>query len=90
MAEVIDHAQDLPSHEVARCLTVAEGALADLSRAIDELARQHGTDTAARLLGVSRMSVSRWRHRDLPGAGRIEQASMHAAMRLRVAKERRQ
>ena len=74
----LDHAQDLPSHEVTRRLAVAVDALIDVSNVVDELARRHGVESAARLLGLSPMSVSRWRHGDVPGLSRIDAAQRHA------------
>ena len=59
-------AESLASHEVARAITVALAALTEVELAIDECAARHGVRAVERITGLSRQTVSRWRHGDIP------------------------
>lgn len=70
----IDPTASLPAHQLARALAVMAAAHTDLVSTVHELAHRHGVHAAARLLGVSAMTVSRWRHGDTPGRQALDQA----------------
>lgn len=70
----LEHAADLPTHQLQMALVVMEHAHSELVATLHELARRHGVRAAARLLGVSPMTVSRWRHGDTPGRDALRSA----------------
>ena len=59
-------AESLASHEVARAVAVALAALSEVEHAVDECAARHGVRAVERITGLSRQTVSRWRHGDIP------------------------
>lgn len=61
-------------HKVGAALVTVDAAHAVLIERVDELARRHGTRAAARLLGVSAQTVSRWRRGDTPGRAALRAA----------------
>ena len=75
----IDTGTSLPSHHVAAALATMEQCHENVIAALDELAHRHGVKAAARLLGISPMSVSRWRHGDTPGRDALRRARAHMA-----------
>lgn len=75
----IDTSESLPSHYVAAALATIELAHGELVASTHELANRHGVRAAARLLGVSPMTISRWRHGDTPGRDALRRASAHMA-----------
>ena len=75
----IDTGTSLPSHHVAAALATMEQCHEYLSGTLHQLAHRHGVRAAARLLGISPMSVSRWRHGDTPGRDALRRARQHMA-----------
>lgn len=71
--------QSLPVHEVARALALMDASHTELVHAVHELASRHGVRAASRLLGVSPMTISRWRHGDTPGRDALRRARSHMA-----------
>lgn len=79
LPDTIDTSTSTPAHYTASALAAVDAAHTELAASVNELARCHGVRAAARLLGISPMSVSRWRHGDTPGRDAMRRARQHAA-----------
>lgn len=64
-------AESIPAHYVAAAVTTALLALDELQASIDACASAHGVRAVERITGLSRQTVSRWRHGDIPGRDQI-------------------
>ena len=68
-------AESIPAHQVAMAISTALAALSEVQIALDECADRHGVRAVERITGLSRQTVSRWRHGDIPGRDTLKAVS---------------